>query len=879
MTPNQPDLSTTSVQQKRASRSFSLLAPLFRTWNNLSLQVKLVLLMTTVATLPVLLVTQQLTKISAERFFNDLKESLREKATILREEYVLWNNQTAVEEAKNIGQSIQEANLNLSRAEELVNKQELFNNLLRLPSQAPPEEIMSFKIVTDRQGKTIAQSIQVLSDNFDAYPQLPPQNGSLVEQKYQTVSLPTGINLGDVSIVKEALEKQQALAGVELLKAESLQRLGLDRQAAIGIRSQVVKGLAEAKQPSPEGTFDIDNGKAGLVSIAVHPIKINGRLVGTAVVGSLLNRNYNLIDKFQNKYPSVSVVTLFAKDWRVSTNVPYVDPQTNAPDRTRALGTRVSRQVANTVLERGQEFIGQTNIVGVNYLTAYIPLYDYQKQLNSETKPIGMVFVGKSLTEIDAVLRSQQLVGYGIAGGIWLLTGIIAFPIATSLSRPLKDLADRAQKIGAGEQGVSIYISDRQDEIGKLSNSLHYLLEQLAAKEEVITEEIARTVKLEQDNNYKIQLNKENELIQLDIGHILEIVSAVEEGDLTIQAEVSDRATGLVADTLNRLIEELARIMSVVLSTAQQVTQGAEQLEKLAVSTTEQVEQQANSVMEVQSLMENVNKLSQDTAQQALWSDEAVQQAQNAIDQGQQQMLSMGENIKILQQGTDQIVRRTQNLTDFVTLAAQFTQDQKRVAALTRVLALNASTIATRASEQQDPEQFASVAREFATIATQVNDLAVQTNQSLVTLKQKTDQIQTVVSGLEGDIEEISGSVDRFTSNVDSSRQVFDNIKTVTEKVSHVGQEVTKSSVAIASVAETTLEAIHSIATAAAETERSSRYTLQQAGTIDRLARTLYSRVSFFRISENIIDELPPSSVLPVSSLNSSPYLKDGEEW
>lgn len=877
MSPNQPDLSTTPVQQKRASRPFSLLAPLFRTWNNLSLQVKLVLLMTTVATLPVLVVTQQLTKISGERFFNDLKESLREKATILREEYVLWSNETAIEEAKNIGQSIQEANLNLSRAEELVSKRDFFNKLLRLSSQAPPEELMSFKIVTDRQGKTMAQSIQVLSDNFDTYPQLPTPNSSLVEQKYQTVSLPSGINLGDVSIIKEALEKQQPLAGVELLKAESLQRLGLAQQAAIGLRSQVVKGLPEAKQPSPEGTYDIDNGKAGLVSIAVHPIKIKGRLVGTAIVGSLLNRNYNLIDKFQNKYPSVSVATLFAKDWRVNTNVPYVDPQTNAPDKTRALGTRVSRQVAKTVLEGGEEFIGPTNIVGVNYLTAYIPLYNYQKQLNSEAKPIGMVFVGKSLTEINAVLRSQQLVGYGIAGVIWLLTGIVAFPIASSLSRPLKELAERAQKIGLGEQGVAIETSDRQDEIGKLANSLHYLLEQLDVKEQQIREEVVRTVQVQEQIKQTSKEQEENEVMQYDIGHILDIVCAVEEGDLTVKAEVSDRATGLVADTLNRLIEELARIMSVVLSTAEQVTQGAEQLEKLAVSTTQQVEQQANSVMEVQILMENVSKLSQDTAQQALWSDEAVQDAQSAIVQGQKQMSSMAENITVLQQGTEQIVRRTQNLTDFVTLAAQFTQDQKRVAALTRVLALNASTIATRASEQQDPEQFASVAREFATIATQVNDLAVQTNQSLVTLKQKTDQIQTVVSGVKGDIQEISGSVERFTTNVDSSRQVFENIKTVTEKVSQIGQEVTKSSVAIATVAETTLEAIHSIATAAAENERSSRYTLEQTGSMDRLARTLYSRVSFFRISEQIIDELPPSSMIPVSN-PIRPYFNQKEE-
>jgi twitching motility protein PilJ len=441
------------------------------------------------------------------------------------------------------------------------------------------------------------------------------------------------------------------------------------------------------------------------------------------------------------------------------------------------------------------------------------------------------------------------------------ILAIAVFLFMKHLNRSLKPILIQCKQLARIDANLQEQMLE-EDELGQLTIAFYALLEQLEAKEAAIREEVAQSTQTREQLMQAAAEQLNQDLIQTDIGHILEIVSSLEEGDLTVKADVSDRATGLVADTLNRLIEELARIMSAVLSTSQQVTQGVEQLEKLAISTTDQVEQQASSVMEVQALMENVNKLSQDTAQQAMWSDEAVQEAQNALNQGQQEIFSMIEKIKLLQQGTEQIVRRTQNLTDFVTLASQFAQDQKRVAALTRVLALNASTIATRASEQQDPEQFASISREFATIATQVNDLAVQTNQSLVTLKQKTDQIQTVVSGIKGDIEEISGSVGQFSSNVDRSRQVFDNIKNVTSKVSQVGQEVTKSSVAIATVAETTLEAIHSIATAAAETEKSSRLTLEQTGTMDRLARTLYSRVSFFRIADQTIDELPASRVM-----------------
>ncbi len=109
--------------------------------------------------------------------------------------------------------------------------------------------------------------------------------------------------------------------------------------------------------------------------MAVYPVKINNKLVGTVIVGSMLNRNYGLVDKFSQNY-NVPTATVFAQDWRVTTDVPYSD------GKTRAIGTRAAREVTEKVLNQGQDFSGQTNIVGTNYLTFYTPIYDHQKELN-----------------------------------------------------------------------------------------------------------------------------------------------------------------------------------------------------------------------------------------------------------------------------------------------------------------------------------------------------------------------------------------------------------------------------------------------------------------------------------------------------------------
>jgi twitching motility protein PilJ len=343
-------------------------------------------------------------------------------------------------------------------------------------------------------------------------------------------------------------------------------------------------------------------------------------------------------------------------------------------------------------------------------------------------------------------------------------------------------------------------------------------------------------------------LQEESQALQDEVEHLLDVISAVEEGDLTIEAQVSPRVTGLVGDTLNRLVERLGQVIAIILRSAAQVTQGTQYLEQLAVAVADNVQQQIQTVERVQTLMEEVTDQAQDAALQAVSTDQAVQLTRTAIDQGQQEITAMTKGIQGLQQETNQIVKRTHTLTNYVELAAQFVKDQKRIAAMSQVLAVNASMLANRSKAQQEPAQMAVITHEFETIAAQVNQLSTQTNQSLVLLQQRTDQIQTVVSGLNYDVQEISQQVDNFTLSVDQSQQVFHTIRSVSEQVAQMGQQVTQSSQAIANAAQTTLQSVHHISNISAETLNRADMTRQQAEQMEQLARTLLQSVEFFRL-------------------------------
>ncbi len=461
------------------------------------------------------------------------------------------------------------------------------------------------------------------------------------------------------------------------------------------------------------------------------------------------------------------------------------------------------------------------------------------------------------LAMVPQSVVTLPVLGITLAGTLaaGAILAIVVALVARQINRRLQPILAECDKLAATDAQTQSRLQ-QEDEIGQLSVSFFNVLDQLTVKEEKIRQESEQRLQL------AAQAQAENEVLQADVGHILDVVSAVEEGNLTVEAEVSDRATGLVADTLNRLIEELSRIMSTVIGTAQQVAGSADDLEQQASTVVQQAQRQTQSVAEVQHLMTNVNDLSQDTAEQTVIANQAVQQAQTAVSQGREGLGLMTHGITDLQDGAGQIVRRVQTLTDFVDLAAQFSKDQKRVAALTRVLALNASMIAARASGQQDPEQFASVAKEFATIAGQVNDLAVQTNRGLLLLQQRTDQIQTEVSGLNQDAEGIDTLVGQFTSSVEQSRQAFENIKTATEQVAQVGEQVSQSSQAIAAAAQTTLVSIEDIAAVARTTEGQSQFTQEQANLMGQLVQRLLNRVEFFQLSAEPAPQTPSTEAV-----------------
>ena len=458
------------------------------------------------------------------------------------------------------------------------------------------------------------------------------------------------------------------------------------------------------------------------------------------------------------------------------------------------------------------------------------------------------IVVVTSESDFMAQINANTRNTIALCGAALVLSTLLGLIASRRLTNPLVRLSQASQAIASGNLDQTVAI-EGVGELRVLSRSFNQMAQQLR---ESFTELATVNRELEQRVAERTAtLYEEGQALQHEIEHLLDVVSAVEDGDLTIEAEVSARMTGLIGDTLNRLILRLGQVMAEVLGAAERVTYGTEYLERLAVAVADNVQQQFQSVAQVQTLMEEVNDQAQEATVQAIATSDAVQLTQTAIDKGQYEITAMTQGIQGLQQETDQIVKRTQTLTNYVELATQFVKDQKRIAAMTRILAVNASMLSNRAAVQQDPEQMAVITREFETIAVQVNQLAAQTNQSLILLQQRTDQIQTVVSGLNYDVKGISEQVVNFTVGVEQSQQAFHTIRSVSERVAQMGQQVTQSSQTIAGAAQTTLQAVRDIANSSTETLKRADVTKEQAEQMEQLAQSLLHSVEFFQLPSN----------------------------
>jgi signal transduction histidine kinase len=239
-----------------------------------------------------------------------------------------------------------------------------------------------------------------------------------------------------------------------------------------------------------------------LVIRSLVPVYAEGmELIGYLDAGILLNHQSQLVDKIRDLiYPSRDdntrphgTVTFFLDNLRVSTNVALNNAglKTQEQYHGRAIGTLVSNDVYQHVVESGKEWVNLAYVIDRWYVSAYQPIYDYKKTI------IGMVYTGYPMWPIlkSYLINILEIAIFAII--LLVISGVVVYRSSRALFRPIERIAKVVNAVQTGQtlRIGSIGLSE-SNELSQLASQFDRMLDILDSQQNEMVN-IARSLELQ----------------------------------------------------------------------------------------------------------------------------------------------------------------------------------------------------------------------------------------------------------------------------------------------------------------------------------------------------------------------------------------------
>jgi twitching motility protein PilJ len=267
---------------------------------------------------------------------------------------------------------------------------------------------------------------------------------------------------------------------------------------------------------------------------------------------------------------------------------------------------------------------------------------------------------------------------------------------------------------------------------------------------------------------------EQNERNQQAILRLLDEMGSLADGDLTVEATVTEDITGTIADSFNYAIEELRKLVATVNETAIMVDSAAKQTENTAThmakaadnqareinAATESIVSMAASIEEVSGNAERSSDVARHSVEVAHKGGEAVRRTIDGMNAIRETIQDTSKRIKRLGESSQEIGNIVELIND--------------IAEQTNILALNASIQASMAGE---------AGRGFAVVADEVQRLAERSTNA-------TKQIEVLVRTIQADTNEAVVSMERSTTDVVGGALLAENAGAALDEIEQVSNQI-----------------------------------------------------------------------------------------
>jgi len=332
---------------------------------------------------------------------------------------------------------------------------------------------------------------------------------------------------------------------------------------------------------------------------------------------------------------------------------------------------------------------------------------------------------------------------------------------------------------------------------------------------------------------------QENKRNQEAILRLLNEMGTLADGDLTVQASVTEDVTGAIADSINFTIEELRTLVRGINSATDQVAKATTDAQAISNRLYEASQRQNKEIQQasasVLQMAQSINEVSQTAAQSARVAQQSLAAAEKGGQAVHNQIAGMNEIRSQIQDTAKRIKRLGESsleIGEIVELISDITEQ-------TNVLALNAAIQAASAGE---------AGRGFTVVAEEVQRLAERSGEA-------TKQIEAIVKTIQADTQDAVAAMEKSTVGVvegtklsDAAGQALDEIRKVSRELAGViGGISAQTQKQSASVSDVT-RGMQGILKITEETTEGTKQTNVSIGQLSKLAAELRSSVAGFKV-------------------------------
>jgi len=464
------------------------------------------------------------------------------------------------------------------------------------------------------------------------------------------------------------------------------------------------------------------------------------------------------------------------------------------------------------------------NLVRREILSKELPTVDAAQYLTDVSRPREAVraaatkaeLVTKRLERNEAQLvRAQR---FFLAGALTfaLLGLLVAVLIIRSITQPVDALLQAVRRLEAGDEDARARLN-RTDEVGQLGAAFDQMMDVRVAN-----------------------LKRENDALNNSVLTLLQAVAQLARKDLTVKVPVTADVTGPVADALNLLTGETAKVLQQVSDISAEVTAASLKVKaqsdtvmNAAALESQQVEQTAQSLERASETMTQIAAMAQHCNGAAERAIKTTQQALETVTGTVGGINNTRDTIRETEKRIKRLGERSQEISVAVNLI-------NSIAERTHILALNAAMHAASAGE---------AGRGFAVVADEVQRLAESARQS-------TQQIATLVNNIQVETADTVNTMNSAISQVVEGSKLAElagrQMQVTQEATAELVSSVKQIAVQSQQQARTTTELLERASLIKQSTQATSKQLTEQGHQTNLLveyARNLLATVRVFKLS------------------------------